>query len=1097
MRDRVGNSIQRAFNLGKPIPEYTTRKEYVGQSDREDVYRFSMNDRYGMTMLLSGVAKNANVGLRLFRMDKNIPNALRRKAFSQLKPNEIRKYLTPIASINAGRTSKPWSQELNAGEYIVQVFNRKKGSRYSLSLRSQRQFDPPSPGTPEPPPAIPIIQFSQAIYRADEGTGTATVTLTRTATDLASSVQVNITGGTAQAGADYNTTNFPFTVEFAAGELRKTVSIPISQDTSVESTESIAFSLTDSTNATIGSINATTLEIRDDDSNPVPLPSIQFSQATYQSNEGAGTATITLTRTASTLASSVQVNITESGTAQAGADYTGSAFPVTVNFTAGETSKTLSIPIVQDTIAEGTESIAFSLSNLSNARIGTTNTTTLRLEDDDSNPVPLPSIQFLQANYQANEGTGSASITLTRTASPLASSVQVSITGGTAQAGADYNPTNFPFTVNFAAGEVSKTISIPINQDTAVESGETIAFSLVNLLNATAGATNTTTLEIIDDDANPVPLPSIQFSQATYQTNEGAGTVNITLTRTASPLASSAQVSITGGTAQAGSDYTNSSFPVTVNFAAGEVSKTVSIPINQDTAVEGTETIGFSLSNSVNATIGTTRTTTLQIADDDTNPVPLPSIQFSQATYQANEGSGTVNITLTRTASTLASSVQVSLAGGTAQAGTDYNGNNFPVTVNFAAGETSKIVSIPINQDSTVEGAETIGFSLSNSANATIGATNATTLRIEDDDTEPIEPNKFGFSGNPNGPTYRFEIDFSKFQDSDPTENRGRFVGAVSSGSISNFNGSGSEDLIYQPGNLVSFKRNTGETVYEAELSTGTVSDEVFYLRFVVPASSNADPDSLANLESAMVNGAVKVLYQAREEAGLNLADNEFFGSPAHNPNAVHSVDLTYTLPAGQQNFTVEGNASGGTGTTNVSQIYVIGNALNNTIIGSNVTTSSGNTIRNNLEGLGGNDNLQGRNGFDELDGGAGNDTLLGGSGDDRLNGYGTIVNDISQIDTLIGGAGVDRFVLGGDWGVSYVESGDGYAIIQDWQPGQDVIIQSNNSGQYTLQVKNVIGSSAPDTEIYYSATGTSLGDRIAIIQDSTNVNIPRDFQLF
>jgi len=155
-----------------------------------------------------------------------------------------------------------------------------------------------------------------------------------------------------------------------------------------------------------------------------------------------------------------------------------------------------------------------------------------------------------------------------------------------------------------------------------------------------------------------------------------------------------------------------------------------------------------------------------------------------------------------------------------------------------------------------------------------------------------------------------------------------------------------------------------------------------------------------------------------------------------------------------------------------------------------------GNSANNVLNGNSGNDTLNGYDGDDSLIGGRGSDILTGGNGSDRLNGYGTTLTNDSQFDTLIGGNGVDYFVLGGNWGVSYVESGDGYAIIQDWNQADDWIEVKGTSSRYDLQYTSVsgIGSSARDTEIYYTdAFGNR--DRIGIVQDSTNVKLDRDFK--
>lgn len=138
------------------------------------------------------------------------------------------------------------------------------------------------------------------------------------------------------------------------------------------------------------------------------------------------------------------------------------------------------------------------------------------------------------------------------------------------------------------------------------------------------------------------------------------------------------------------------------------------------------------------------------------------------------------------------------------------------------------------------------------------------------------------------------------------------------------------------------------------------------------------------------------------------------------------------------------------------------------------------------LSGDNGNDIIDAAAGDDLLDGGFGNDILDGGEGADFLNGYGTVLTSDPQIDTLIGGTEADTFILGGSWGVSYVEPQDGYAIIQDWEAGIDkiAVLQGANN-QYTLEVKNVLGSTTPDTEIYHTDSAGNR-DRIGIVQDKT-----------
>jgi Ca2+-binding RTX toxin-like protein len=143
------------------------------------------------------------------------------------------------------------------------------------------------------------------------------------------------------------------------------------------------------------------------------------------------------------------------------------------------------------------------------------------------------------------------------------------------------------------------------------------------------------------------------------------------------------------------------------------------------------------------------------------------------------------------------------------------------------------------------------------------------------------------------------------------------------------------------------------------------------------------------------------------------------------------------------------------------------------------------------LSGDAGNDRLYGESGNDNLVGGFGNDALYGGEGNDRLNGYGTTVNNVSQFDNLYGGKGADTFVLGGANGVYYNETGDGYAVIKDFDYREgDKFEVKGSSSQYRLEYKSVagIGSAAMDTEIYYGS------DRIAIVEDKSGNEVLKQF---
>ena len=114
------------------------------------------------------------------------------------------------------------------------------------------------------------------------------------------------------------------------------------------------------------------------------------------------------------------------------------------------------------------------------------------------------------------------------------------------------------------------------------------------------------------------PAATFRFSSATYSAGEGAGSATITVQRTGDASGpESVGYATTAGTATAGADYTQATGRV--SFAAGQTSRTFSVPIRQDTENEEGETVNVSLTApSFAAQLGTPSAATLTIADDET-----------------------------------------------------------------------------------------------------------------------------------------------------------------------------------------------------------------------------------------------------------------------------------------------------------------------------------------------------------------------------------------------------------------------------------------------------------------------------------------------
>jgi len=131
---------------------------------------------------------------------------------------------------------------------------------------------------------------------------------------------------------------------------------------------------------------------------------------------------------------------------------------------------------------------------------------------------PRALVQFNGANFSVNEGALHADIILSRsgdttssatlslTTSDSAGTQGCSVANGKASSRCDYT-TTFG-SVQFNAGESSKTFSIPIVDDAFVEGDETFTISINNGVGTAVGAQNTATVTIIDNDsgggANPL-----------------------------------------------------------------------------------------------------------------------------------------------------------------------------------------------------------------------------------------------------------------------------------------------------------------------------------------------------------------------------------------------------------------------------------------------------------------------------------------------------------------------------------------------------------------------------------------------------------------
>jgi hypothetical protein len=145
-----------------------------------------------------------------------------------------------------------------------------------------------------------------------------------------------------------------------------------------------------------------------------------------------------------------------------------------------------------------------------------------------------------------------------------------------------------------------------------------------------SGPANTAVVRL----SGPVAGSAFQFGQSVYSVQEDVTSTSVTVLRSGNTSsAASVDFATTDGTATQRQDFTIARG--TLNFAAGEVSKTINVLINEDSKTEGTESFSISLSNPTgNGIVDTVGTATIQITDDvaepATNVIDDPTIFIGQ-----------------------------------------------------------------------------------------------------------------------------------------------------------------------------------------------------------------------------------------------------------------------------------------------------------------------------------------------------------------------------------------------------------------------------------------------------------------------------------
>ena len=561
------------------------------------------------------------------------------------------------------------------------------------------------------------------------------------------SVPYTTANGTAESGTGKDYTTASGTLQFAAGDLSKTIEVTTLEDVLNEASETYTLTLTGATGVSgvsLGTASATGT-IEDDDALTAALGThtanvAEGSEATFEVDLSGGT---------STAAVEVNYAVDSDTTATSGDDYTAPSGKLTI--AAGQSSGTITIGTNTDQVHDPGETVVLKLTSATTATrtvnvddaakvtttIGeegmeTVSVGPVLVEDDDQTPE-----DETDDKSSVEEGeTASFVVTLSGEVSGTVS-VTYTTANGTAESGTGKDYTTASGTLQFAAGDLSKTIEVTTLEDVLNEASETYTLTLTAATGVsgvslgTASATGT----IEDDDALTAALGTHtadvdEGDDATYEVDLSGGT-------------STARVVVnyavdTSSTATSGTDYTAPSGKLTIT--AGQSSGTITVEtLDTDGVLDPGEKLVVKL------TSATTDTRTVTVVDTDTVTTTIADsgmVKVSVNNGAASEGDAVSFAVELNGEVSSAVEVNYATANDTAESGTGKDYTAASGTLTITAGSTSETIEVTTIEDVVDEENETFTLTLTASnlpAGVTLEDAEATGT-INDDDDVPGVP---------------------------------------------------------------------------------------------------------------------------------------------------------------------------------------------------------------------------------------------------------------------------------------------------------------------------------------------------------------------
>lgn len=394
-----------------------------------------------------------------------------------------------------------------------------------------------------------------------------------------------------------------------------------------------------------------------------------------------------------------------------------------------------------------------------------------------------------------------------------------------------------------------------------------------------------------------------------------------------------------------------------------------------------------------------------------------PSVAINDVAVMENAGVATFTVTRSGNLAN-ASSVNYSTANGTAIAGSDYTA--LSGTINFAAGETTKSITVAITNDTSVEDSETFKVNLTTGTNVTI----ADGLGVGTINNDDVATNSAIPAGFPSSPTIlgtdgndSINAEASRVDHVDAKGGNDFIIGVGSQDYIDG--GAGNDMISYHWSGA-----HVDVDLLRASQLNGDANGDV--LVNIENIAGSAHNDTLRGNDGAnVING----LGGQDVMSGRGGGDRFVFNSASDANNdvitdytAADALDFSAFAPKflSITNDGVNTRIVGDSNGDGVGDFGLTLNGVHTSVNGVTVgappppppppvagITVIGKNGADNLIGGAGNDHIYGLNGSDTINGGGGADVLTGGKHNDRFvfdtvaNAHGDLVTDFDVGDVL------------------------------------------------------------------------------------------------